>query len=93
MYTIGMWNKVNECNKSEPARSLKKYKVTKGAKIMNRYNQVPHLTEDTNGKVAKSQVDIRNESQEVSPYPAGYHKGQLNRRTQRHNKHKTEKHK
>ena len=27
-------------------------KVRKGAKIRNRYNQVPHLTLDTNGKVA-----------------------------------------
>ena len=26
-------------------------KVNKGAKIRNRYNQVPHLTQDTNGKV------------------------------------------
>ena len=25
--------------------------VSKGAKINNRYNQVPHLTQDTNGKV------------------------------------------
>ena len=24
--------------------------VSKGAKIRNRYNQVPHLTQDTNGK-------------------------------------------
>ena len=30
-------------------------KVSKGAKIRNRYNQVPHLTQDTNGKVANSQ--------------------------------------
>ena len=30
-------------------------KVSKGAKIRNRYNQVPHLTEDTNGKVLNSQ--------------------------------------
>ena len=30
------------------------YKVSKGAKIMNRYNQVPHLTQDTNGKVTNS---------------------------------------
>ena len=28
-------------------------KVSKGAKIRNRYNQVPHLTQDTNGKVTK----------------------------------------
>ena len=26
-------------------------KVSKGAKIRNQYNQVPHLTQDTNGKV------------------------------------------
>ena len=28
-------------------------KVSKGAKIRNRYNQVPHLTQDTNGKVSR----------------------------------------
>ena len=31
------------------------FKVSKGAKIRNRYNQVPHLTQDTNGKVTNSQ--------------------------------------
>ena len=31
------------------------YKVSKVAKIRNRYNQVPHLTQDTNGKVTNSQ--------------------------------------
>ena len=30
-------------------------KVSKGAKIRNRYNQVPHLTQDTNGKVTNTQ--------------------------------------
>ena len=30
-------------------------KVSKGAKIRNRYNQVPYLTQDTNGKVTNSQ--------------------------------------
>ena len=30
-------------------------KVSNGAKIRNRYNQVPHLTRDTNGKVTNSQ--------------------------------------
>ena len=29
-------------------------KVSKVAKIRNRYNQVPHLTQDTNGKVTNS---------------------------------------
>ena len=28
-------------------------KVSKGAKIRSRYNQVPHPTQDTNGKVTK----------------------------------------
>ena len=68
--------------------------VSKGAKIRNRYNQVPHLTQDTNGKVTNSQIDTTNESQEVSPFPAGDHKAHINRRAQRHSKHKTEqKHK
>ena len=39
----------------------------KGAKIRNRYNQVPHLTQDTNGKVTTSQLDTTNElSQQVT---------------------------
>ena len=65
------------------------YKVSKGAKIMNRYNQVPHLTQDTNGKLTNSNLDTTKESQEVSPFTAGDHNAQINRRTQRHNKHKT----
>ena len=32
------------------------FKVSKGAKIRNRYNEVPHLTQDTNGKVTNSQL-------------------------------------
>ena len=68
--------------------------VSKGAKIRNRYNQVPHLTQDTNGKVINLQLDTTNESQEVSPFPAGDHKTHINRRVQSHSKHKTEqKHK
>ena len=31
------------------------FKVRKRAKIKNRYNQAPHLTKDTNGKVITSQ--------------------------------------
>ena len=61
------------------------FKVSKGAKIRNRYNQVPHLTQDT-----KLIVDTTNESQEVSPFPAGDHKAHINRCAQRHSKHKTE---
>ena len=66
-------------------------KVSKGAKIRNRYNQVPHLTQDTNGKVTNLLLDTTNESQEVSSFPAGDLKEYINRRTQRHSKHKTEK--
>ena len=54
-------------------------KVSEGAKIRNQYNQVPHLTQDTNGKVTNSQLDTTNESQEVSPFPAGDHKANINR--------------
>ena len=57
--------------------------VSKGAKIRNRYNQVPHLTQDTNGKRTNSLLDTTNESQEVSPFPAGDHKAYINRRAQR----------
>ena len=56
-------------------------KVSKGAKIRNQcnqVNQVPHL-QDTNGKVTNSQLDTTNESQEVSPFPAGDHKAHINR--------------
>ena len=63
------------------------FKVSKGAKIRNRYHQVPHMTQDTNGKVTISQFDTPYESQEVSPFP----QAQINRRAQRNNKHKTEK--
>ena len=66
-------------------------KVSKGAKIRNRYNHAPHLTQDTYGKVTNSQLDTTNESQEASLFPAGDHKAQINRRVQRHSKHKIEK--
>ena len=47
-------------------------KVTKRGKIRNRYTiKHPHLTQDTNGRVTNSQLDITNESQEV---PQGINK-------------------
>ena len=64
-------------------------KVIKDAKIRNRYNQVPHLTKDTNGKVTNSKLDTTNKSQEVSPFPAGDHKAHINRHAQRHSKQKS----
>ena len=66
-------------------------KVSKGAKIKNQYNQVPHLTQDTNGKMTNSQLDTTYESQEVSPFPAGDPKAHINRRAQSLKKQKTEK--
>ena len=68
-----------------------KLKVSKGTKNTNRYNQVPHLTQDTNGKVTNPQLDTTNESQEVSSFPSGDHKARINRRIHIHNKHKTKK--
>ena len=61
-------------------------KVRKRAKIRNRYNQAPHLTQDTNGEVTTSQLDIRNESQEASSFPADDHKVSTNRRALKHDK-------
>ena len=40
--------------------------------------------QDTNWKVTTSQLDITNESQEVSPFPAGDHKASINRRARKH---------
>ena len=75
-------------------RMIIKLKVSKCAKISNRYNQVPHLTQNTNEKVTNSQRDTTNESQEVSPFPAGDRKAHINRRPQKHSIHKTaQKHK
>ena len=49
-------------------------KVRQMIKIRNRYNQAPHLTQDTNGKVTATQLDFTYESHGVSPYPVGDHK-------------------
>ena len=61
-------------------------KVRKGANIKNRYNQASHLTQDTNGKVTTSPLDITYES----PFPAGDHKAPKTRRARKQNKNKTE---
>ena len=68
-----------------PKRSIV---VSKGAKIRNRYNQVPHLTQDINGKVTKLRLDITNERQEVSPFPAGDHKAHIKANTRQKKTHK-----
>ena len=40
-------------------------KVIKGAKIRNQYKQVPHLTQDTNGKMTNSHLDTTNVSRKL----------------------------
>ena len=61
------------------------YKNKKEDKDQERCNQAPHLTQETNGKVTTSQLDIKNESQEVRSFPAGDHKAPINRRARKHN--------
>ena len=56
------------------------------AKIRNRYNQAPHLTQDTNRKVTTSHLDISNENQEVSPFQSNDHTTSINRRSRKHSK-------
>ena len=55
-------------------------KVKKVAKIRNRYNQIPHLTQDTTWESDKKQLNNSNESQEVSTFSAGDRKAAMNRR-------------
>ena len=61
-------------------KTHKSLKVRKKAKIRNRYNQVPHRTQyttwesDNNTRKHNTQ-----ESQEISPFPAGDHKAAMNR--------------
>ena len=46
----------------------------------DRYNQVPHLSQDTELESNKITIKIPNKSQEVSPFPSGDHKAAMNRR-------------
>ena len=68
------------------------FKVRKTAKIRKRYNQVPHLTENTTWESNKNTINIINKSQEVSPFPAGDHKAAMNRQeSMRNTRHKKRK--
>ena len=64
------------------------YVIKKKAKIRNRYNQVPNLTQDNtwesdHSNTWESDHNTRKhhiqESQEVSPFPAGGHKAAMDR--------------
>ena len=55
-------------------------KVSKGAKITNRYHQVPDLTQDIAWESDKIIFKHTNKSHEASLFPAGDHKAAMNRR-------------
>ena len=55
-------------NRRETKQYLISKKISKGAKIKNRYNQVPNLTQDINGKVTNSHLETTNERKEVRCY-------------------------
>ena len=50
---------VSKCDKELP-QSQHANQESKGAKIRNRYNQVPYHTQDTNGNVTNSQLCTTN---------------------------------
>ena len=55
-------------------------KVSKKEKIRNRYNQVPHLTQEATLENDKNTRKHHfQESQDSSPFPAGNHKAAMNR--------------
>ena len=62
------------------------------AKIRKRYNQAPHLTQDTTLESNTNTINITNNTKEVSPFPAGDHMAAMNRRKRKDEKHKTQKH-
>ena len=64
-------------------------KVRKVTKIMNQYNQVQQLMQDTTWERYPNTINITNKSQEVSLFPAGDHKSAFDRRESK----KNEKHK
>ena len=67
-------------SKSGPSTEDNINKVSEKAKIRNRYNQVPHLTQDTIWKSdKKTRKHHIQESQEVRPFPAGDHKAAVTR--------------
>ena len=63
-----------------PSWRCNEAKVRKEAEIRKRYNQVPHLAQDTTWESNKNTINITKKSQEVSPIPAGDHKAAMNRR-------------
>ena len=70
--------------------NMRKYQSKKEDKDRESIQSGTTLTQDTNVKVANPQLDITNESQEVSPFHADDHKATIHRHAQKHNKHTSE---
>ena len=75
---------VNSCNVSYVKVAIYSqchYKVRMSAKIRNRYNQAPHLTQDTNGKWESDNFTIRHHKREPrgQPFPSRSPQGIDNR--------------
>ena len=49
-------------------------------KARNRYNQVPHLSQDTKWESNKITINITNKSQEVSSYNKSRYKNEIKQR-------------
>ena len=64
-------------------------KVRRMANTGKRYNQEPHLTQDTTWESNKNTININDKSQEISSFPAADHKAATNRReSMRNTRHK-----
>ena len=59
---------------------VKYIQVRKTANIRKRYNQVPHLTQDTTWESDKNTIKHHYKIHEISPFPAGDHTTAINRR-------------
>ena len=79
LHTIGKHGNY-EHTQSKNERRVQVIKVRKTARTRNRYNRVPHLSQDTKLESNKITINITNNSQEVSPFPSGDHKAAMNRR-------------
>ena len=75
-----MWIKTHRC--------LVCMWVKKAAKIRNRYNQVPHLTQDTTWESDKNTFKHHKQDPRGQPFPSRWSQGS-NEQTQKHDKHKT----
>ena len=54
-------------------------KVRKKTRIRNRYDQTPHITQDTTWESDKNAIHHIQESKEVSPFTEGNYKAAMNR--------------